>query len=334
MDSPYKATSGRIDYIDAMKGIAIILMIYNHVSLTGLEINRFIGVFHMPLFFLLSGYLYKHRSMPDLLVRNCKRILLPYITTCLIIFILGFFLSKNYNWILSIFWGNSKPLSIYNYENLSVGPLWFLTAFFTAMVYCNLLYRLKNKILMWTLLLVTFSLSVIQVQMNGFLLPFGITTGLGGAVFVMAGIEFKQHGFNDYDKRYKLLFAIIWLLCVAFGNCAMSWHIYRLNVLQIVGGVFGTYLCYLIVRQINSESFLWRFLCYVGLYSLPLLCIHSIDRVLGLTELAANFLQDKIGGNEVLHWQLEVFLKFVFVFVIFIVFKRARFFRYIYQINK
>ena len=72
----------------------------------------------------------------------------------------------------------------------------------------------------------------------------------------------------------------------------------------------------------------------MGLYSLPLLCIHSIDRVLGLTELAANFLQDKIGGNEVLHWQVEVLFKFVFVFVIFFVFKSTRFFIYIYQINK
>lgn len=237
MDCQYSATSNRIDYIDAMKGIAILLMIYNHVSLTGLEINRFIGVFHMPLFFLISGYLYKHRSMPDLIIKNCRKILLPYLTTCIIIFILSCLLGNNYNWFLSIIWGNSKPLNIFNYVDLSVGPLWFLTAFFAAMVYCNLLYRIKNKLVKWTILLVTFSLSVFQVQMNGVLLPFGMTTGLGGAVFVMAGIEFKNHSFNDFDKRYKILFAIIWVLCVVFGNCAMSWHIYRLNVLQIVGGI-------------------------------------------------------------------------------------------------
>lgn len=332
MSSQYLVNTSRIDYIDAMKGIAILLMIYNHVPLDGLELNRFIGVFHMPLFFLISGYLYKHRSISDLLVRNFRRILIPYAATCVIIFTLNIALNDNYLWFYSIFWGNSKPLSVANIQNLSVGPLWFLTAFFAAMIYCNLLYRLKNKKLMWALLLITFSLSVYQVQKNGFLLPFGMTTGLGGAVFIMVGMEYKKHC-TKINKWYLLIAATIWLLCVMIGNCAMSWHIYRLNILQIVGGIFGTYICYLLVRQIDNHSLLWRLLCYVGLYSLPLLCIHSIDRVLGLTENAAGFLVEKIGGNAVLQWQVEVFLKFIFVLVLFMAFKRIRLFRYLYQIK-
>ena len=175
------ATNGRIQIFDALKGVAIILMIVNHVKLDGSFLWRFIGVFHMPLFFILSGYLYKNRSMYDMLCRNTKKILLPYFVTCLAIWLLKCVFYSDYTWGFSIIYGNSRPLPTYGM--FKVGPLWFLTAFFCSMIYINLLLRIKSKLYKWIIVSVLFAFSVVVVQNTGCLLPFGMTTALGGGDF-------------------------------------------------------------------------------------------------------------------------------------------------------
>lgn len=50
----------RIDYLDIAKGIGIILVLVGHISKND-EINRFLYLFHMPLFFIISGMLYKEK---------------------------------------------------------------------------------------------------------------------------------------------------------------------------------------------------------------------------------------------------------------------------------
>ena len=52
---------GRLQHIDIAKGIAICLMVYGHTNSYGMS---FIYSFHMPLFFILSGYLTK-LNVPD-----------------------------------------------------------------------------------------------------------------------------------------------------------------------------------------------------------------------------------------------------------------------------
>ena len=46
----------RIEWIDVSKGITIILMMIGHYVPYGSQVRNFIFAFHMPLFFILSGY--------------------------------------------------------------------------------------------------------------------------------------------------------------------------------------------------------------------------------------------------------------------------------------
>ena len=51
----------RMDYIDIAKGIGIILVILGHRNIST-DIKQFIYTFYMPLFFMLSGYLFKFKN--------------------------------------------------------------------------------------------------------------------------------------------------------------------------------------------------------------------------------------------------------------------------------
>lgn len=330
MKTSTNSRQDRISFVDAMKGLAIILMIVNHVPLEGLQWFRFIQVFHMPLFFLLSGYLYKQRPLSGVVSRNFKKVLLPYILSCVIIFLGKVFLYNDKCWWLSVLWGNSKSLEFLD-TSLAVGPLWFLTAFFWAMITVNILERFSNKLSL-LLLFVLFSLSIIQARIMGNLLPFGLTTGIGGAVFVYAGIHLKKHPEFFVNKRYLYAGLFIWLLCVLTGRLAMSWHVYGLFVLQIIGGIYGTYICYKFVNSFKEDSLITKCLCYIGANTLSILCIHSIDRVLLVSETLSKII---VGNDDkiVMIYQVDLVLKFLFVLIVFICFKYIPFINKIFQIK-
>lgn len=71
----------RVEWIDLAKFIAISLMVMGHLGLPK-SAARLIHVFHMPVFFLLSGFCFneiKHREPGPFLLSRTKSILVPYL---------------------------------------------------------------------------------------------------------------------------------------------------------------------------------------------------------------------------------------------------------------
>lgn len=87
---------GRIGYFDAAKGVAIIAVVAGHTALRcqefGLLSKQVIALtfsFHLPLFFMVSGY-FLHVDRPFRWRRELRALCLPYIVTCLVvIFLIG-----------------------------------------------------------------------------------------------------------------------------------------------------------------------------------------------------------------------------------------------------
>lgn len=68
----------RYNWIDWSKSIAIFLVIWGHVPMQS-ETHTIIYSFHMPLFFLISGYLYNPKgTIKEELYKDLKTLLLPY----------------------------------------------------------------------------------------------------------------------------------------------------------------------------------------------------------------------------------------------------------------
>lgn len=75
----------RIHYIDVLKGMGIILVVLQHcIGLSSLSgVSTFISVwilsFHMPLFFYISGLVYKEKSVNTFFAGKLRSLLLPVI---------------------------------------------------------------------------------------------------------------------------------------------------------------------------------------------------------------------------------------------------------------
>ena len=52
----------RLDYVDLFRGIGILLMIMGHVGF-GAHFDKFIYAFHVPMFFVISGFLYSDKQI-------------------------------------------------------------------------------------------------------------------------------------------------------------------------------------------------------------------------------------------------------------------------------
>ena len=81
----------RNESLDILKGTGIILVVLAHI-ISRENINPFIYLFHMPLFFFVSGmtmyYSYKQDiKFKDYLSKKVKNILLPYFIFSLIWFV-------------------------------------------------------------------------------------------------------------------------------------------------------------------------------------------------------------------------------------------------------
>lgn len=148
----------RLNYIDTAKGIGIILVVIYHHLLGAEFINNWISSFNMPLFFMITGYLYGYRddfskSCKEFVIQKIQGLLYPYFTLSLIVIIWDLlyyyflFPSLESDSILEII---LLTVTTYGYH-----ALWFIPCLFYSSVIFYLLrkYRLHHWI---TTLIISF----------------------------------------------------------------------------------------------------------------------------------------------------------------------------------
>ena len=134
----------RIQWIDVLRGVGILLVVAGH---TQIPIHKYIYGFHMPLFFFISGYLWKSTNR----VRFCsyfRRYIIPYFILCAINLMICVPMKLVQGERFSIV---RKYLAGILYSRGTVewmpncSPLWFLTAIFFSSILFDLLDILTQK---------------------------------------------------------------------------------------------------------------------------------------------------------------------------------------------
>ena len=138
---------------DYMKGIGIIAMIIGH-SIVPLFVGRFIFAWHMPLFFIISGYFYKRVDNKTMFIKNWNGLLIPYIITSLLLVSIGY-MKKQEGWdsissaFLSMFVASGSKGNPTSLANYFIGALWFLLAMFWCRTFYNLIQCKCKSAMAW-----------------------------------------------------------------------------------------------------------------------------------------------------------------------------------------
>lgn len=131
--------SNRMEWIDLCKAIGIYLVVLGHFLPVGAPPKLIIYTFHVPLFFILSGFLLKvHRSWHLQILHRAKILLIPYFGFATISLVYYIFSPISYDKLLELFF-YLKGKTIWN------DPLWFLfTLFIVDTIAYSILYTFKN----------------------------------------------------------------------------------------------------------------------------------------------------------------------------------------------
>ncbi|MCB7319560.1 acyltransferase family protein [Lacrimispora sp. 210928-DFI.3.58] len=316
------------NWINVCRGIGILIVMLGH-SGPSPWLNKAIDSFHMPLFFILSGYLFKvNQSLGtrECIYKNWKRYIVPYfgyVSINLMIQMVRLWIGKEEQLLKSFFvyvgGGVYSRGSMLCMPNCS--PLWYLTCIFCAVVMLNAItqkLREKAYIAVIGFSVVTAVLSFAEAPK----LPWNIDTAMAGVTFMYMGILLKKYSlisrYNNvkYVKKIglSLLLLIIWGLA-AFLNpiAAVSFNNNRYGnyFLMLIAAAAASFLLIAVCREVcnrfENMGKLKPFFKLIALFGTNTIFIMAFDYLSG--DIARSILSSYNGYKA--YWLKKVIIMFV-----------------------
>lgn len=209
-------------WIDVIKGLGILTVVAGHIY--GGEISRNIYIFHMPLFFFISGHLFNPTlEYKKYFIKKVAHLLIPYFSFLILLdskAILGFIYNLVGNSMSSdkfIFYKNHFCRIIYGGAELKgyFGVFWFITCLFiTQQAFNYLTNKLKPN-----QLLITMLSSLIISYSNTYVFPNISLPWNANVVFGAMPIFYLGHLYRKQDFRINhILLHILGLAIILFSS--------------------------------------------------------------------------------------------------------------------
>ncbi|MCQ2470748.1 MAG: acyltransferase family protein [Clostridia bacterium] len=291
----------RVNYIDISKGLGMFAVVWGHIMIKGATCSLVYG-FDIPLFFFLSGLVYKpdkYKTIGSFAKSRFKNLLIPYI----IYFILTFVIWLAY--CLATHYDGGNYLKIFSEIIFSHGsgefipqnpPLWFVPCLFVV----ETIYFIIQKTNDITKIVVAFICAVlgyIMIIPNSFFdfksnLPWSIEGAFRALAFYVAGnlvsTKMGLNGvYNQIQNKAKastvimVLSALIFIpLAIFNGEVSVGSNIYgKSNILFYLNGFIGTLLFIIISCKIeainkNHKSKAIDYVTWVGKNSFRFMALH------------------------------------------------------------
>lgn len=260
----------RLRYIDIAKGMAILCMVLGHTYSMQEKPFIFIWIysFHMPLFFITSGILYRikrsgEQKYSSLIQKKTKTLLIPYLiwNTIYQIFIsiLNFRGGKN------IWLTNLQHIIYFNGS-----AMWFLPVMFIASLI--FLVTIKNKYLN-IILGITLAIVGINMPECSYMLEV-VFRAFVGVIFIEIGYYFYDMYINNFSKIILVIVIGLDILGVQKnGLVNLSDRLFNNPYIYIWTACLGTYIIYKLSIYLDKRNI--RLLEYWGKNSIKILCLHG-----------------------------------------------------------
>jgi len=302
ISADYSNARGRIQFIDAAKGVAILAVIVGHSSirLSGISrgaslITALCFTFHMPLFFFLSGY-FLHCDRAFNFRKEFKRLVVPYILTAIVIVLLACLTTEIFGdypldmtkqnfalgWINAALYGSANITGKELWQQqFRIGAVWFLLALFWARLVVTSAYKLRHPGIAVACWAITGVISARYIW-----LPLSIQAGLSAAIYVYLGTIARRHDFIESRMNSVACLIstlLVWLYAIVnfngFGMGLADFGAMPIDIVRnVVGSLAGMYVV-IYVSKIMCKHFqhFSRLLEKVGRLSLLVLAVHIID---------------------------------------------------------
>lgn len=268
----------RYSELDSLKGLLIILMVIGHSDCfreTFPYFYKFVYSFHMPVFFLLSGYFAKPltESVCGMLKKNAKAYLKPYLYTCIVLLIV---VPIYYFCVFRQLYEKEDELLLrcfYSTEGKwQIGPIWFLWALFWGLSFYRWMANSYSGIKLFYIIVCLFILIVVSKR---FYLPFCIQSGISAIPYIYVGnlLNKNRREFERLldNKLCVCLLFIIWAYTVFCLEVHISGVVYPHGLTSVFCTSFISAFIICKAKYIDNRA-----LCYIGKHTLLILCVHQL----------------------------------------------------------
>lgn len=196
--------SKRIGYVDILKCIGIILIVYGHIYINQISYNLLYS-FHVSIFFFIAGFLYKQQPTGKNIKHKFYTTIIPYLIFGFIELLYWQFIEKRFRASELPFQYGLLGLISGKYSLLDFNVhLWFLPAYFSTLVTFDILTKLLGK--KWNIVPIII-LSLLYIFINPMTeLVFGIEKVPQYILFVL--------------NYYNLNKNVMWFVCGVIGVMA------------------------------------------------------------------------------------------------------------------
>ena len=288
-----KSAAGRLRFVDIAKGISIICIILGHLGIH--NITRVVFTFHVPIFFLITGYFVSTKEgIRNFAIKKAKTLLVPYFVTSLVMIAVaagiglsdGSALHNVKEWTYAALYASGgrydKPFYI-----KEIGAIWFLWASFWGCLFLRASLELEAHL---RIVVIAALFAFGYYSRNLFWFPLSIQAGACAAAFMYLGHLFRVEegtlrGLSMETKAFGTLAALCtWVMFIKdfqafwFVNCDFG-----RGIVDIFGCICACYVvllgAYFLDRigQAGAVASLAGGLAYIGKYSLLVLCIHIVE---------------------------------------------------------
>ncbi len=301
--------------IDILKGILIVLVVIGHYNV-GL-VHDIIFLFHMPLFFVVTGLLYKDNTVLNWsYIKKCvKRYIIPYVAYMILLFpLINRRLSVKQT--LRLLWGGRAVTGVW----------WYMTCLFASLIIFTLIRMIcKNKKSALLVILAGGIVAVIEshiISKIPFLqnpgIPWNIDVALLAVVYIAIGFYFKKFILclmRDENKKYDnmALFFVVIFIAFAYLNYKDDtiWYFdmkpvcYNSLVMSIlIPIIIGVIICRIIfwfdkIQSVRKLVYVFEFL---GQMTVPIMYIH----------VPVNQWKNRFGYGLITYIVLGIGLPFIF----------------------
>lgn len=300
-----KTASTRDNTLDIVKGLGIILVVIGHAGCPQVLCD-IISSFHMPLFFIASGFFFRDLYLDEkkvFLMKKIKGIYLPYLKWSLTFLVLHnlFF----YFGIINSQYGSptgvahlytlkevvAKAFKIVftmsSHEGFLLGAFWFMRALFLGsvllcicswLVYAIFKKRLGKKIAIVVIATLFFILGGVcsYYKVHPSFFPAGFYREFMAVFFIGCGYLIKNG--KEYLDRwpFALVSLIVFIVCVCIHPTALGADSSFYDWLIIpISGISGFSVIYFLSKRITSHKFS-NALIYIGQNSFYVLTFHFL----------------------------------------------------------
>lgn len=290
-------------YLDIAKGLGIFLVVWAHARA---PYSAYMYLFHMPLFFLISGYLYNSKKgFKDFFVGKFKTIYIPFVVWNLLAVLIKTIVHPDM--LRNNIKAAVKILLTLDKDGQFFGATWFLASLFVISIMYKFLdvyiKECKYKYVFITGCFVAMGIMGFEITFP-YMFSRTLILGMFYAIGYMVHI-YKQELYEFFRPALAWLAFVIFFVTGHFNSAGMGTNTYKAHFTFVFGAVLASYsIVYLSmwiekVQYITVMKKIQTLLSYLGKKSIDILIWQFVAfRVV----IAAQLYLDGISWNEILEY--------------------------------